>query len=138
MKLRMITVALFAFLVSSPAIAQNDGGTTIGKMRSACEVQRTLNANPTSSDMFNAGFCSGWAASKVHWRNAACVYVKEGSDPGAFALGQERLHGRTLDQCSGASVSELVRRHPQLWSQPLVYTSVDTSLFAEFPCKAGN
>lgn len=138
MRLHIIALTLFWLFVSSPAIADIVDPSTIGGMRSACEIHKTVNANSKASDIFNAGICNGWAMSEVMWRKAACVFVQEGLDPGSLAV-------RAARDFEGHSRNAVVQAflnwsdaNPQLWSQLPVFTSVDTSLFADFPRKSGN
>ena len=133
MRLQILVLTL-AFFLTSPAFAQKVDFMTIGGMRTACKAQATSNPNASFVDYMTKGVCIGWVKSEINWRGAACTFKQEGFDVGAFA-------GKAARSTTGHTVEAMMQaflnwadKNPHLWSETLMFVSVNADFWSEFPC----
>ena len=126
----MITVTLFALLVSSPAIADIDYD-TIGGVRKACKA--FLKGDPDVL-YIDKGACRGWVISKSNWRLAACVFERNMDSPGQFTVSAARdVGGHSLEALAQAFVN-WTDKNPDWWVKSPFFLSTNPDVWAEFPC----
>ena len=143
MRFRIIAFTLFALFLPPPAIADVDFQ-SIGGMRSLCKTFLDNVARDAASYM-ERGMCIGWAINERSIRTSACILLRDDTQlppqvkrPGDFAKILARNTARHFLEAQVQAFVNWADDNPQLWSSPLMLTSIDIDFWSEFPCEAAN